>query len=662
MHHSLRQRLLPPLIAAAIVALVAPLATPTVARADDGAGVGVARLSVVDGNVAIARGDSNTTVAAVVNAPLLGADYLTTGDGARAEVQFDGRTALRVGGDAQLRLSHIDNGSRAIQLASGTVDLRLLRGTDGSTSIDTPSISVVPRETGSYRVSVDENGTTFVTVRSGSADVELPAGPQRIDPGSTLVADGAASNPHIDYRDAIGYDDFDAFNRNRDRVAQDTVADNPYVNGDIDGVGDLNAYGRWVDDGSYGHVWTPSNVAAGWAPYRTGNWVWEDGYGWTWVAAEPWGWAPYHYGRWYFSSAYHSWCWYPPARAAVIPAWSPALVGFVGFSIGAVSVGIGFGHIGWVPLAPYEPLHPWWGSHATVVNNVTYNNVNVYNNTTVNRTVYRNLQNNGMTGVSVENFRAGRFNEASAVTREQFAAARPIAVQGALPVVPTANNLRFTQREAAAAPTAVRTGAFAGRPFAGTATVAQRTPFAEQQTNVARVTHAPLEAPAAARAPQFARPEVQAPSYARPQTERNLQTERANDPWSRFNAGRGPGVTPQGAPPAQQRAMQTERPSYAAPAAADRAPQVDRPSYQRPQSQAPAPQYQRQAPAPQYQRPQYQAPAAQYQRQAPAPPQYQRPQAQPRPQVQAPQRSASAPRDAGNARGDAPRAERRERG
>src|SRR5664279_2103075 len=62
-------------------------------------GVGVARLSLVDGDVAVQRGDSGDSLAAAPNAPLLGGDYVTTGDAARAEIQIDGYTHVRLGRD-----------------------------------------------------------------------------------------------------------------------------------------------------------------------------------------------------------------------------------------------------------------------------------------------------------------------------------------------------------------------------------------------------------------------------------------------------------------------------------------------------------------------------------------------------------------------------------
>ncbi|HEY5349653.1 MAG TPA: DUF6600 domain-containing protein, partial [Candidatus Lustribacter sp.] len=328
-----------------------------------------------------------------------------------------------------------------------------------------------------------------------------------------------AANPSIQTQPAIARDNFDNYNDERDHIYLAATSSSQYVNTDIQGIGDLATNGNWVDDGTYGHVWIPSTVAAGWAPYRDGNWVWEDRFGWTWVAAEPWGWAPYHYGRWYFSTAYRHWAWYPPAPGRFAPAWSPALVGFVGFNIGAVRVGIGFGNIGWVPLAPFETFHPWWGPHATIVNNTTIVNNNVH---------YRNLMvNNAMTSVTRENFQGGHFRNRVAVSQEQLRGIHTVPMRGTLPIVPSQANLRFTQR--AAAPSLAVRPALMNRTFAGRPAIAQRTPFVEQQASVSRANHGAFR-PAATKAPAYVRP---------------VDTNRAtsNEPWSRFNANRNARVT-----------------------------------------------------------------------------------------------------------------------
>ena len=81
-----------------------------------------ARVSVVQGATVIQRGDGNTQSDAVVNAPLLPGDYVSTGDGSRAEVQYDGDTAIRFGANVQARVTNDDPNNRSLQLADGPIE------------------------------------------------------------------------------------------------------------------------------------------------------------------------------------------------------------------------------------------------------------------------------------------------------------------------------------------------------------------------------------------------------------------------------------------------------------------------------------------------------------------------------------------------------------
>jgi Family of unknown function (DUF6600) len=96
----------------------------------------------------------------------------------------------------------------------------------------------------------------------------------------------------------------------------------------------LAQYGDWVDVPTYGQVWRPAHVTAGWRPYLYGRWEWTDG-GWLWVSEEPWGWAAYHYGRWAADPNY-GWIWVPDYQWA--PAW--------------VTWRYSADYVGWAPLAP----------------------------------------------------------------------------------------------------------------------------------------------------------------------------------------------------------------------------------------------------------------------------------------------------------------------
>jgi len=500
---------------AAIAAITLPfvLLSPLAALADDDSPSGsVARISVMTGSVAVQRGDSATPVDAALNAPILPADYITTGADSRAEVQFDGTSMVRLGENVQLRFSRIDPASRELQLAEGTVEVRLLHGADGTTSIDTPSVTVQPKEGGSYRVSVTSDGETRVTVRSGRADIITPQGTQSAVPGSTLVATGTAANPILQSSDAIALDQFDRFNQDRDQLYPQAVAQAPYVNTNIDGVSDLSGYGRWVPDPMYGEVWAPYNVATDWAPYRVGRWAWEDGYGWTWISAEPWGWAPYHYGSWYHSPAY-GWAWLPPRPGLFAPPWRPALVAFIGFG-GGGGIGLSFGNIGWVPLAPGEPFHPWFGGRTEFVTNISVTHV------------YRNAMFSGASAVTAEQFRSGSFRQTLAVSPATMRSAHVF--NGAVPVVPTGANLRYSDR-AVSPQLAARSSAFSQRTFAGNASPSARVPFEQQRTAFASAAH--LSAPERGANATHA---FSAPS------QNGTARGAAGSPWDRFNAARVP--------------------------------------------------------------------------------------------------------------------------
>jgi hypothetical protein len=425
------------------VVLAARLVAPAHAQDPDDSKRGVARLSLVDGDVSVQRGDSGDWVAASVNAPVVTNDRISTGPNSRTEVQFDAANVLRIGSDAEVSLSQLEYSRYQMALARGTVTFRVLRSSNLDIEVDTPNISVRPSKQGAYRIAVTDAGSTEVTVRSGEVEVFTPRGSEWVRSGQTLVARGSASDPEYQIVSASRQDEWDRWNESRDQAMRRS-ASYPYVGPGVYGVEDLDPYGTWVDVPGYGYVWRPL-VVAGWAPYRQGRWVWEDWYGWTWVSYEPWGWAPYHYGRWFYEPAF-GWCWYP-GLVGVRHYWSPALVAFFGFGGGA-GVSFGVGNVGWVPLAPYEVLRPWWGrgfyGGRDSLRSINLTNVSITN-------VYRNARvTNGVTAVSGGDFRGGRFTNFVHASPDQLQQAG--VVRGAMPIAPDRSNLRFTDRQNAFVP------------------------------------------------------------------------------------------------------------------------------------------------------------------------------------------------------------------
>ena len=425
---------------AAVVGLLA-MAIPGRGQDADDLKRGVARISFLNGEVSIQRGDSGDWVAASVNVPVVTGDRISTAPNSRTEVEFDSGNILRIGGGAVVTVSQLEYGRYQMDIGLGTVTFRVIRPSNAEIELDTPIISVRPSRAGTYRISVAEAGDSEITARAGDVEVFTPRGSQWVSAGQTMMARGTASDPQFQITAAIPSDDWDRWNDSRDRPV---TASNSYryVPPGVYGAEDLDPYGNWVNVPPYGNVWQPV-AAPGWAPYRYGRWVWEDWYGWTWVSYDPWGWAPYHYGRWFFEPPY-GWLWYPGA-IGVPHYWSPALVAFFGFG----GVGFGFGNVGWVPLAPYEVLHPWWG--AGFYGRPEYFNRSV-NITTVNITnVYRNARvNNGFTAVSGMDFRNGRFNNFVRASSEDLRQAS--FARGPMPIAPARTTLRFTDRQASYVP------------------------------------------------------------------------------------------------------------------------------------------------------------------------------------------------------------------
>jgi hypothetical protein len=319
---------------------------------------GAARVSIVQGDVNIRRGDNGQLTGAVVNAPMVAHDHIETSNGSRAEVQLDAVTLVRLAPDTDLGFADLQYHRAQIQLGLGTIIFRVLQASPTQVEIDTPSVGFRALSPGEYRISVFEDGTSQISVRNGQAEVLAPRGSEHLDAGRSVMVRGDASNPEMqDVADAAR-DQFDDWSAGRDRElppAQSTQ----YVNTDVQGASDLDRYGSWVPSPDYGQVWQPQGVAQDWSPYSNGQWAYTDYYGWTWIDASPWGWAPYHYGRWFYNTGY-GWCWWPGAR--LYPAYyRPALVGFYGLGRG---IGIGIDGLAWVALAPFEIFHPWWGVHA----------------------------------------------------------------------------------------------------------------------------------------------------------------------------------------------------------------------------------------------------------------------------------------------------------
>jgi len=76
-------------------------------------------------------------------------------------------------------------------------------------------------------------------------------------------------------------DQWDAWNDARDRQI-DEGGRSRYLPSNIALVADdLDSYGTWHNDPTYGRVWAPRVTDTDWRPYSNGRWTWVEPFGWT---------------------------------------------------------------------------------------------------------------------------------------------------------------------------------------------------------------------------------------------------------------------------------------------------------------------------------------------------------------------------------------------
>ena len=366
----------------------------------------VARIGYFDNSVSFLPAGSQEWESAMLNRPIIAGDQLATDAGARAEMHV-GSTALRLGSQTQASFSRLDDDEAFITVQQGTLSLRVRQLFPGEhLEVNTPNIALSITQPGEYRVDVNAaGGTTRVTVPSGGG-VIYGEGGQTVAVGSPQQLTFSGRNlAQVSAQNAAPRDAFDQWTMARDRQEDQSISAR-YVSREVVGYQQLDAYGDWATDATYGNIWYPRVTVANWAPYRYGQWRYVAPWGWTWVDDAPWGFAPSHYGRW--TQVGPRWGWVP-GPIAPRPVYAPALVAFIGGSSGGVNwnVSIGGGGspgVGWFPLAPGEAYRPAYRASPRYVTNI--NRTIVVNNNVTN--VYRFNRPEAVTAIPRDAFQRGR--------------------------------------------------------------------------------------------------------------------------------------------------------------------------------------------------------------------------------------------------------------
>lgn len=383
----------------------------------------VARLSYASGKLSFATTGSDDWTDASLNRPMSVGDSLWVPERGRAELHI-GSSAFRLNEKSSLTFLTLSDDTVQLKLTRGSMVVRLRSLTSKEVvEINTPNLAFSLQEAGEYRITVNDDNTTNVMVRRGTAIAYGDRDSVSIREAEQVVFSGTNLS-HTSIGRMPPYDTFDQWVNDRDR-AEDTSVSARYVSREVIGYQQLDSYGSWETNAEYGAIWLPRTTEIGWAPYRNGNWLWVAPWGWTWVDRAPWGFAPYHYGRWAHIGA--RWAWVPGQYLHnERPVYAPALVAFIGGGNGfsaSVSISSGRGDgpgVAWFPLAPGEAYRPSYAASSRYLNSVNrtvINNTTIVNNTVINNnnTVYINQRvTNAVTAVPTAVFVKGQFVGAAA--------------------------------------------------------------------------------------------------------------------------------------------------------------------------------------------------------------------------------------------------------
>jgi len=156
---------------------------------------GVARVSLIHGDVSTQRGDSGAWSAAVLNAPVVAGDRVSTGDKARTELQLDYANLLRLAEHSQANINTLTNSQIQIQLGHGMANYTVFKNSDADAEIDTPNVAIrTERRESSFRILVTADDHTEVLVRKGEVEVTTPQGGTRVGQNQFITIQGTGAD------------------------------------------------------------------------------------------------------------------------------------------------------------------------------------------------------------------------------------------------------------------------------------------------------------------------------------------------------------------------------------------------------------------------------------------------------------------------------------
>jgi hypothetical protein len=276
------------------------------------------RLTDVEGAVQVLGTDGSEFPQVVANMPLLEGMRVVTPTDARAEIEFEDGSVVRLAPSSAVALSHLGMDGKGyeseILISSGLVYLEVRAAAGYSYNVGYSDGSFTPVQNSTVRVNMDIQPAE-VAVLAGSISVQR-AGGERVQVMANESLKGDAQDPGRYFlTQTIAPDSWDQWNADRDDIdsqtaEQQTTARTEFAGDDGYGWSDLDAYGNWYDVPGAGLTWQPAGYDAGFDPYGAGYWMYYPGAGYVWVSGYQWGWLPYNCGSWRYLDQF-GWGWQP---------------------------------------------------------------------------------------------------------------------------------------------------------------------------------------------------------------------------------------------------------------------------------------------------------------------------------------------------------------
>ena len=271
----------------------------------------IVRLSQVDGDVQIDRNLGQGYEKAFINLPVTQGAKLRTGQGARAEIEFEDGSSLRLTPGSVLEFPELalrESGARAssVELQQGTAYLNFKGDKGEEFVLGFGRESLTLKKPSHLRIELKDTSAT-VAVFNGVVEVKGAAGKVDVEKKHSATFELAGSSPYT-LANNLEPDPYDDWDKQQEKYHQQYRANSysPYGYG----ASDLNYYGSFYNIPGYGMMWQPYLVGAGWDPFMNGAWMWYPGAGYAWISSYPWGWTPYRYGSWTYVNSY-GWFWQP---------------------------------------------------------------------------------------------------------------------------------------------------------------------------------------------------------------------------------------------------------------------------------------------------------------------------------------------------------------